>query len=198
MSATQSINTPARPGSKFNIPIAAATSLWAGILAAVNAAGNLVQAADAAGLKVVGRCEQDADNIGGAAGDLTADVLRGVFKLVNSATHALTVADLFKPCYIEDEQTVSSSPGTNGIIAGVLVAIDADGGVWVDTTLAAALYRTPVAITLGNTNGEIAALTFTAGGATGPEVEALRNKCEELADDLRAIKAALDAQGITS
>jgi hypothetical protein len=72
MSDTQSINTPARPGEKFNLPIAAATSLWASFLAAVNAAGILVQADDAAGLKDVGRCEQDVDNSGGAAGDLTA------------------------------------------------------------------------------------------------------------------------------
>jgi hypothetical protein len=44
---------------------------------------------------------------------------------------------------------------------------------------------------LGNTNGEIAALTSSAT-TTQAEFEALRDKCEELADDVRAIAAALN------
>lgn len=46
-------------------------------------------------------------------------------------------------------------------------------------------------------NGAIAALTFTGGGATGPEVEALRDKVEIINDDLIALKAVLNAAGIT-
>jgi hypothetical protein len=145
MPATQSIDTPTRPGSKFHLPVAAATALYAGILAAVNALGNLVQAADEAGLKVVGRCEQDADNSAGAAGDLNADVSRGVFKLANSATHALTVANLFAPVYVEDEQTVSSDPGVNAVIAGLCVGVD-DDGVWVDTSAAPMLTATEASV----------------------------------------------------
>jgi hypothetical protein len=44
---------------------------------------------------------------------------------------------------------------------------------------------------LGNANGEIAAITSSAT-TTQAEFEALRDKCEELADDVRAIAAALD------
>jgi hypothetical protein len=58
--------------------------------------------------------------------------------------------------------------------------------------------RLVVIAALGNTNGEIAALTFTAGGATGPECEALRDKCEELADDVRALQAALTSAKVVT
>ena len=44
---------------------------------------------------------------------------------------------------------------------------------------------------LGNTNGEIAALSSSAT-TTQAEFNALRDKCEELSDDVRAIAAALD------
>lgn len=44
----------------------------------------------------------------------------------------------------------------------------------------------------GNAEGEIAALTFS-GTATKAEAEALRDKCEELAGDLRVLAAALSS-----
>jgi hypothetical protein len=43
---------------------------------------------------------------------------------------------------------------------------------------------------MGNTNGEIAGLTFSAT-PTQAECEALRDKCEELADDVRNIHSTL-------
>lgn len=46
--------------------------------------------------------------------------------------------------------------------------------------------------TMGNADGEIAALTFSAT-PTQAEVEALRDKCEELADDARETRAQLVA-----
>lgn len=52
----------------------------------------------------------------------------------------------------------------------------------------------PTVVTLGNTNSEIGGLTISAAYSQA-EVTALRDKCEELADDLRAIHAALVAQG---
>lgn len=48
------------------------------------------------------------------------------------------------------------------------------------------------AITLGNTNGEIGGLTFS-NPPTQAECEALRDKCEELADDVRAAVTLLHA-----
>lgn len=48
------------------------------------------------------------------------------------------------------------------------------------------------AITLGNTDGEIGGLTFS-NPPTQAECQALRDKCEELADDLRAAVTLLHA-----
>jgi hypothetical protein len=48
------------------------------------------------------------------------------------------------------------------------------------------------AVTLGNTNGEIGGLTIS-DPPTQAEVQALRDKCEELADDVRALSALVHA-----
>jgi len=46
------------------------------------------------------------------------------------------------------------------------------------------------AVTLGNTNSEIGGLTISAAYSQS-EVQALRDKCEELADDVRALSVLL-------
>lgn len=56
--------------------------------------------------------------------------------------------------------------------------------------LAEQSHANQAAVTLGNTNGEIAGLTFSAA-PTQAECEALRDKCEELADDVRALSVLL-------
>ena len=48
------------------------------------------------------------------------------------------------------------------------------------------------AVTLGNTEGEIGGLTIS-DPPTQAEVQALRDKCEELADDVRALSALVHA-----
>ena len=50
-------------------------------------------------------------------------------------------------------------------------------------------------VTLGNTDNEIGGLTISAAYAQA-EMQALRDKCEELADDVRALKAALSSYGL--
>lgn len=47
-------------------------------------------------------------------------------------------------------------------------------------------------VTLGNANSEISDLTFSAEYSK-TEVEALRGKCEELADDVRALSTLVHA-----
>ncbi len=54
MALTAPIDTPERAADLVQVPVAAATHLYAGGLAARNAAGNLVPASDTAGLRVVG------------------------------------------------------------------------------------------------------------------------------------------------
>ena len=48
------------------------------------------------------------------------------------------------------------------------------------------------AVTLGNTDGEIGGLTIS-DPPTQAEVQALRDKCEELADDVRALSTLVHA-----
>jgi hypothetical protein len=48
------------------------------------------------------------------------------------------------------------------------------------------------AVTLGNTDGEIGGLTISDPPTQG-EVQALRDKCEELADDVRALATLVNA-----
>ena len=47
-------------------------------------------------------------------------------------------------------------------------------------------------MTLGNTDGEISGLTIS-NPPTQAEVQALRDKCEELADDVRALSTLIHA-----
>ena len=132
MALTQDRETQNRDGLIIALPVAAATTIHGGGLNAVNAAGNVVPAADAAGLKVIGVAEQAVDNSPGAAGDKLADSRRGrAFKFKNSATNAVAEAHLFTDIYVEDDETVSSAGGTNSIVAGKCVGIDSDG-VWLE------------------------------------------------------------------
>jgi hypothetical protein len=48
------------------------------------------------------------------------------------------------------------------------------------------------AVTLGNTDGEIGGLTISDPPSQA-EVQGLRDKCEELADDVRALSALVHA-----
>lgn len=126
-------NTPARDGVRINAPVAAATIIYAGALVALNAAGDAVPAAAALGLRAVGRAEARVDNSAGAAGDLSVELGRGVFRFANSAAgDAIARADIGTYVYLVDDQTVAKTSG-NGArsIAGRVLDVDAQG-VWVE------------------------------------------------------------------
>lgn len=136
---TEAIDTPERSGDIVNLPVAAATALFAGGLGAINAAGDVVPASDTAGLKVIGRIEDDVDNSAGAAADLSVNIKRGVFRFANSPTDTLTKAAVGTAAIVEDDETVGDgTTPANDIKAGLIVAVAADG-VWIDTRLAPAL-----------------------------------------------------------
>lgn len=117
--------------------IAANTTIPLGAITCTNAAGELVNGADAAGLTMQGRAPRRMVNATGAAAVTKpgAYVEAGVFRWVTGGANALTAADLGKTCYILDNQTVVKAAGTvNSIPAGILDALDADGiGAWVRT-----------------------------------------------------------------
>lgn len=129
---TQGRNTPEALGAQRVGGVAAATTIYIGAIAMRNAAGYLTKGQTATGLVGVGRAEETVIN-SGAAGERTLTYKPGTFKFANSAAGDLiTIADIGKPAYAVDDQTVAKTSGTNTrSIAGLVDAIDADGGVWV-------------------------------------------------------------------
>ncbi|WP_455270312.1 hypothetical protein [Rhizobium herbae] len=125
-------NTPRRTGDKRVVPVAAAAVLYAGAMAAINAAGNAVQVSASTTLKGAGRVERRADNTSGAAGAISAEISVGIFRYANSAAGDLiTQADIGSDCYGVDDQTVAKTSATNTrSVVGKVFDVDALG-VWV-------------------------------------------------------------------
>lgn len=126
-------NTPRREGARFNDPVAAATTIFAGALVALNAAGNAVRGGTASSGAARGVAIARADNSGGAAGDISVESERGTFRLKNSAAGDLiTRAHIGQPAYIVDDETVAlTSNGATRSVAGRIADVDANG-VWVE------------------------------------------------------------------
>lgn len=181
--ATKEINTPERLGQVIAYPVAAATTIYAGTLVALDSSGDAVPAADTAGLRVIGLAQETVDNSAGIAGVLKVATKLGVFLLNNSATDALDANDKGKLCFVEDDNTVCEAGGTHKVKAGRVLDVVSDG-VWVDTHFAPVV---PSSVTLGSTNGTAAAAA---------DLAALKAEAELIGDDVRAIHAALVAQGL--
>ncbi|WP_440410635.1 hypothetical protein [Neorhizobium petrolearium] len=125
-------NTPERSGDTRVVPAAASVLLYAGAMAAVNAAGNAVPVTEALGLKGAGRVERRVDNSAGSAGDLNVTIRAGIFRYANSAgADELTQADIGADVYGVDDQTVAKTSDTNTrSVVGKCFDVDAQG-VWV-------------------------------------------------------------------
>ncbi|WP_374439126.1 hypothetical protein [Pseudomonas panipatensis] len=126
-------NTLRRDGVQFSDPLAADTKIFAGALVCLDASGNAVPGATSTTLKARGVAQEQVDNTGGAAGDLSVESRRGVFQFANSAsTDQITRADIDSDCYIVDDQTVAKTSATNTrSVAGVIRDVDSNG-VWVE------------------------------------------------------------------
>lgn len=129
---TKNRDTPMKDGVLFSAPVAAAKTIYAGALVALDASGNITPGAAATTLIGAGRAEEYVDNSGGSAGDLSVTFRKGVFRFGNSAsTDAITRAEIGDNCYIVDDATVAKTNGSNTrSVAGKIVDVDA-GGVWV-------------------------------------------------------------------
>jgi len=111
------------------IGVAASTHIYQGSLVAITQAGYLVPASADASLHVVGVAEDEADNSSGSAGALTIRPRRGAFYLANSGTtDAITDADIGRPCYVVDDNTVArTSNGGARPVAGIVAGVDTFG-----------------------------------------------------------------------
>ena len=108
-------NTPrAEDGLILDLPMAAASILYAGAIACRDAAGNAVKGTTSTTLKALGRAEARADNSAGIAGAINAQIRTGIFRFANSTAGDLIAAlDIGNDCFIVDDQTVAKTNGTS-------------------------------------------------------------------------------------
>ena len=129
-------------------PVEANTNIFLGGVVALNAAGNAVPASAtttvANALKVAGRAEhvtngipgQNALNNPGAAGAIAITARKGVF--LYSTDGSVGAAQVGQVCFALDDNNVTATDRASGAsvqqyaAAGVVVAIDSSGQVWVD------------------------------------------------------------------
>lgn len=186
-STTVSIVVPRRDGNVTKYPVAASTKTLIGAFAALDGSNNLVNATDASARRVVGIHAEENDNSSGSAGDLSSSVSKGLFLVANSASNALTDAHIGRAAFIEDNNTVASSGGTNYVVAGIVEDVTADG-VWLWVGLPYNHAVAPVSVSMTSTDGTAAAASASLSN--------LAAEAEKIGDDVRAIKAALILHGI--
>lgn len=109
------------------LPVKGGTTIYQGALVALDANGYAIPGKKATGLTAAGRAEETVENKG-ADGEAFIRVARGVFVFNNTATtsNKIGVAHVLKPCYIEDDQTVTAL-ATGASAAGLVVRVDEDG-----------------------------------------------------------------------
>jgi len=124
-------DTQARGGRNLGLLVGAAVTIYAGALVALEAA-YAIPGKTALGLKGLGRAKHTADNSGGANGDITVEIERGIFLFDNEATDLITNADIGNDCYIVDDQTVAKTDGVNTRSVAGKVHEVTPTGVWVE------------------------------------------------------------------
>lgn len=125
-------DTPSQGTDIRTAPVAANTRIFQGALVAVNAAGFAIPATAALNLVPIGRARATYDNTGGAAGAITAEVDRGVFRFRNLTADPVTGASLHRDCFIADDDAVAATNGGNTRSVAGRVRLIEPAGVWVE------------------------------------------------------------------
>ena len=112
-------------GRRFVNPVAADTWIFNGSMVALDASGNALPAAPT-GTVMRGVALDEADNTGGAAGDITVETDRGPFLVANDGS--LDRTDIGADVYVVDDNTVG---GAGTLIAGKCLDV-VDAGVVVE------------------------------------------------------------------
>lgn len=117
--------TKERQGREFVFPITSGVEITLGTMVAIDAGGNAVPASATAGLTVVGVAWdfQGADS-------LYVTARRGCFNFDAATADTPTIADIGKPVYAADAESVANADTGNRPQAGILLGIDVDG-CWV-------------------------------------------------------------------
>ena len=111
-------------GRQLVLPVKGKTTIYQGALVVLDADGFAIPGKKAADLTAAGRAEETVENTGGD-GDLVIRVTRGVFVYANTSTAANKVgaAHVLKPCYIQDDQTVTAL-AAGASVAGLVIRVD--------------------------------------------------------------------------
>jgi len=129
------IGNGAIPERTGPIGVGSGKILFSGALILITAAGFAIPGTStgAAGLVAGGVSTKKVDNSTGGDGDLKCELARGTFPFANSSsTDAITIADIGRPCYVVDDQTVArTSNGGKRALAGIVEGLDEDGFVLV-------------------------------------------------------------------
>jgi hypothetical protein len=110
--------------------------IYKGALVVVNSAGYAEPATNASGKALLGVAFEECDNTltGHSQGGKSVRVIRGGRFLMTTAD--LVQADVGVKCYVEDDDTVNDAgTSTQGIVAGIVAAIESATQVWVDIGL---------------------------------------------------------------
>ena len=120
---TTKIDDPVIPRT-MALPVAAATTIYAGSIVCCNAAGFAVPMTVSTTLRPYGRAKNTIVNAGGA-GALTIEIDRGAFPYnMGTAGDALTIADRGNLVYGIDDNTVGKTNGTaTRSLAGLLLDV---------------------------------------------------------------------------
>jgi len=124
--------TPRRSGEDMVDPVAAGAVIHAGALVVLDATGYAAPGSTVLNLVARGVAQAAVDNSGGADGDKTVAVRRGIHHFANDGVDTVDRTHIGGTAYIVDDQTVASTDGTGTrSAAGTIIDVDADG-VWVD------------------------------------------------------------------
>jgi hypothetical protein len=123
--------TSYREGVEVEFPVAAATKIYAGSMACVNAGGYAAPAADTSGYRFAGVAMAQVDNSSGLDGAKVVRLRRvGVFEFDAAAINQAMVGNAM---YAVDDQTFADAAGaTNDIKVGTLVKYVSATKGWID------------------------------------------------------------------
>lgn len=124
-------DSPVRPDLVHSVPVREDDVFYEGRILAVDADGYGASAADAAGLRVLGRIHAGVDATGVADDVVRVSYDLGVFAYENSASNPVTAAHYLRPVFIEDDITIAGSPGSHNVVAGICRGFFGSK-VWVD------------------------------------------------------------------
>jgi hypothetical protein len=104
-------------------PVAASALLYKGALCGFDSAGRVVECTAANGVHAAGASRKQNDNSSGAAAAFNVELEYGPQRFTNHATETLVQADVGKPVFLYDDNTVGKFTATAGGCVGILEEI---------------------------------------------------------------------------